>query len=214
LDLLDEYERSFEEAQIEVVRVIRETLGLAPTARPLKTVHSVVAKLRRGAVELHQMQDIAGCRIVVDDIMVQEEVVDRLKQLPWDGCREVDRRRNPSHGYRAVHLIVRARGRRVEIQVRSRLQDLWAQLSEREADEFGIDVKYGAGPPDVRSRLDRLSLRVAEAEDLRVRLEAAQQYRHSSEEGEMEFRALETDIRRIEREWSELLAGFLAEPSS
>src|SRR5262249_29855942 len=134
-------------------------------------VSSIVAKLRRG-IGLPVMQDIAGCRIVVEDILLQEEVVDRLKQLPWGGCRIVDRRKQPSYGYRAVHLIVRAHGRRVEVQVRSRLQDLWAQLSEKQADKFGIDVKYGGGPPDVRWRLESLSRSIEGIENLRQRIEA------------------------------------------
>jgi ppGpp synthetase/RelA/SpoT-type nucleotidyltranferase len=36
----------------------------------------------------------------------------------------IDRREKPSHGYRAVHVIVECGGRMVEIQVRTELQHL------------------------------------------------------------------------------------------
>jgi ppGpp synthetase/RelA/SpoT-type nucleotidyltranferase len=36
----------------------------------------------------------------------------------------MDRRKNPSYGYRAVHVIVMTQGASVEIQVRTALKDL------------------------------------------------------------------------------------------
>ena len=56
------------------------------------------------------------------------------------------------------NVIVRAtNGRVVEVQVRTVLQDVWAQLSEKLADRFGIEVKYGQGPHAVHSALDYMS---------------------------------------------------------
>jgi putative GTP pyrophosphokinase len=103
------------------------------------------------------MQDVAGCRLVVQDLAEQDDVVERLSGLPWDRHRVFDRRATPSHGYRAVHVIVTTMDRHVEVQVRTALQDQWAQLSERLADRFGLDVKYGAGPPEARDLLGFLS---------------------------------------------------------
>jgi putative GTP pyrophosphokinase len=194
LDLLDEYERSFEEAQLGVVRMIRESLGLDPTVRPLKTVSSIIAKLRRG-IGLSVMQDIAGCRIVVEDVMLQDEVVERLKELPWDRCREVDRRKQPSYGYRAVHLIVRVRGRQVEIQIRTRLQDQWAQISERFADRFEPEVKYGGGPLPAREILARLAEIIERDEEARRQVWALKYGQQVEEpELELELEALEAEI--------------------
>ena len=74
--------------------------------------------------------------------MTQDEVVEGLKELFSDP--EVDdRREHPSHGYRAVHVIAEVQGKPVEIQVRTRLQDLWAQLCEVISDEIDKDLKYG-----------------------------------------------------------------------
>ncbi|GIH69015.1 hypothetical protein Mth01_12680 [Sphaerimonospora thailandensis] len=52
----------------------------------------------------------------------------------------------PSHGYRAVHVIVFLDGIPVEIQVRTELQDVWAQILERLADHWGRGIRYGKQP--------------------------------------------------------------------
>jgi ppGpp synthetase/RelA/SpoT-type nucleotidyltranferase len=69
----------------------------------------------------------------------------------------IDRRQRPTHGYRAVHVIATLHGKSIEIQIRTRLQDLWAQLSEKMADEVGRDLKYGGGPGEERRQLALLS---------------------------------------------------------
>ena len=58
----------------------------------------------------------------------------------------VDRREQPSHGYRAVHVLVQEAGKIVEIQVRTSLQQLWAELSEKASDVLDPAIKYGRGP--------------------------------------------------------------------
>ena len=137
LRLLDDYRRSFSEAYEFVVRAIRNDLGLEPTGRPAKSTTSIIEKLLRESIRLSQVQDIAGCRLVE-----QNGTVTLLQKL-FQGVTVVDRRKNPSHGYRAVHLIVRHEGKLVEIQVRTSLQHLWAELCEKEADVFDPLIKYG-----------------------------------------------------------------------
>jgi ppGpp synthetase/RelA/SpoT-type nucleotidyltranferase len=41
----------------------------------------------------------------------------------------------------------------VEIQVRTELQHSWAELSEKIADRFGIEVKYGGGAAEIQDVL-------------------------------------------------------------
>jgi len=168
LERLDEFERSYDGARLAATVRLQE-LGLTPTAR-LKTVHSIVGKLRREKTALPRMQDIAGCRIVVTDVAAQDEAVKAILGAPWESFKMIDRRLTPSHGYRAVHVIAYVGGLAVEIQVRSRLQDLWAQLSEKLADRFGIEVKYGGGPDEVRDLLISISETIAVAEALRPRI--------------------------------------------
>ena len=70
----------------------------------------------------------------------------------------IDRRRSPTHGYRAVHVIATLDEHPIEIQVRTQLQDLWAQAMERLADEAGREIRYGGMPKtrgeDVESLLN------------------------------------------------------------
>jgi ppGpp synthetase/RelA/SpoT-type nucleotidyltranferase len=85
------------------------------------------------------MQNIAGCRLVVRDVGDQDRMVNKLvAALPESTV--IDRRQRPTHGYRAVHVIATLHGKSIEIQIRTRLQDLWAQLSEKMADEVGRDL--------------------------------------------------------------------------
>src|SRR5437763_11759165 len=133
LRLLDNYRRSFSEAYEIVVGQIRDQLELEPTGRQEKTTPSIKAKLRRQSIRLSQMQDIAGCRIVVTDLLTQDEAVGRLN-TSFDNVEIDDRREKPSHGYRAVHVIVEISGKLIEIQVRTALQHLWAEVSEKLAD--------------------------------------------------------------------------------
>ena len=61
----------------------------------------------------------------------------------------------------------------IEIQVRTRLQHLWAEISEKFADELGIEVKYGGGQLTVRKALDATSSLVAQIERLEGKPEVA-----------------------------------------
>ena len=164
LRLLDDYRLSFGEAYDTVVRTIRDQLKLEPTGRPAKSTSSIVDKLNRETIRLNQVQDIAGCRIVVADVTEQEQVVKSLKDsLPRVSI--VDRRVNPSYGYRAVHVIAEISGKLVEIQVRTPLQHLWAELSEKFSDVVDPAIKYGSGPDEIRRLLSTASRVVGNFED-------------------------------------------------
>src|SRR5438552_3337035 len=62
-------------------------------------------------------------------------------------------REQPSHGYRAVHVIPVVEGRPIEIQVRTYLQQRWAEVSEKYSDVVDPALKYGGGPEEARSLL-------------------------------------------------------------
>lgn len=156
LRLLDSYRRSFTGAYEDVVRQIRDQLGLEPTGRPAKSTTSISEKLRRESIRLSQMQDIAGCRVIVEDMLAQDEVITGLKRL-FDRSVIVDRREHPSHGYRAVHVIVDSGATLIEIQVRTVLQHAWAELSEKLSDVVDGAIKYGGGNLEVVSLLTNMS---------------------------------------------------------
>lgn len=156
LRLLDGYRLSFTDAYEDVVWQIVHELGLEPTGRSGKSTTSIIDKLRRESIRLSQMQDIAGCRIIVNDIAAQDKLIAQLKGL-FERAFIVDRREHPSHGYRAVHVIVDNRGKLIEVQVRTSLQHRWAEFSERLSDEVDRAIKYGGGDPELVSYLTTMS---------------------------------------------------------
>jgi ppGpp synthetase/RelA/SpoT-type nucleotidyltranferase len=98
------------------------------------------------------MQDIAGCRLVTENVIEQDATAFRL-ELEFPGARMLDRRARPSFGYRAVHVIVPIFGKFVEVQIRTLLQDRWAQCSEELAFTIDPAIKYGGGPPEIAALL-------------------------------------------------------------
>jgi len=123
-----------------------------------KTTQTIIEKLRRqGNMYLARMQDLAGIRIVG---MISFADQDRLaaevaRWFPADprAAKIIDRRAKPSYGYRAVHVTVSLDGLNIEVQIRTFIQHVWADLMERLADRFGRQIRYG-GPPDLPAGQD------------------------------------------------------------
>jgi hypothetical protein len=103
--------------------------------------------------------------LIVADIAEQERIVESVTGL-FDNVIVADRRERPSFGYRAVHLIVRRGTKLVEVQVRTALQQRWAELSEKLADLVDPAIKYGGGEPAIQGILMRVSAVVATEEEL------------------------------------------------
>lgn len=119
---LDEYRSSFATSYSVVVERLR-SLDFEVTGRPAKSTSALVDKLNRQHVRLTQVQDIAGCRIVVGDTFLQDKALPLL-EIYLGTPQVIDRRESPSSGYRAIHLISNLAGRKVEVQLRTELQHL------------------------------------------------------------------------------------------
>ncbi|MBB4845255.1 ppGpp synthetase/RelA/SpoT-type nucleotidyltransferase [Paucibacter oligotrophus] len=156
LRMLDEYRRSFGAVSEMLMRVLRDEMGLAPTARSAKSTLAIVDKLRRQSIRLGQIQDIAGCRVIVADMAEQDRVLAEISQR-FSGAIVDDKRERPTFAYRALHVIVKHDAYLAEMQIRTQLQHLWASLSEKLADIHGHEIKYGRGPEWPRSALSLLS---------------------------------------------------------
>jgi putative GTP pyrophosphokinase len=169
LRLLDAYRRSFAGAYEQVVSTITASLGLEVTGRPAKSTTSIAEKLRRESIRLTQMQDIAGCRVIVPDVVQQDSVLTEMRRVLPD-CTVIDRRIRPSHGYRAVHVVVVFPARAIEIQLRTALQHAWAELSEKLADVADPAIKYGGGDESIQGTLLNGSAVVARVERLEARV--------------------------------------------
>jgi ppGpp synthetase/RelA/SpoT-type nucleotidyltranferase len=150
----DRYREAFRPALDDVLAKVREVYPGEITERQ-KTIVSTVAKLRRESVRLSQVQDIAGCRAIVRSLREQDAITNTLLNSHADWRLE-DRRRKPTHGYRAAHIIAFSGGLRVEVQIRTQLQHAWAELSEA-WDRLHEGVKYGRGPEDIHRYLGTIS---------------------------------------------------------
>lgn len=219
LRALDSYRRTFGAPYGTVVGSLRG-LNLEPTGRPAKSTESLVEKLRRESIRLVQVQDIAGCRVVVPDMEEQDRLVATLQSV-FSTVSVVDRRANPSYGYRAVHVIPEIDGRMIEIQVRTSFQHLWAEFSEKLSDQIDKDLKYGGGPQELREILADLSRLVAGYEglmqsQLRQEKELAEQEKELAER-EKELAATKVGVAamkvRVEAEL-ESLRRFFADLAS
>lgn len=159
---LTEYRQAFAAAYSLVLADIRQ-MGLEPTGRPAKSTSAIIDKLKRESIRLSQIQDIAGLRVVVGGIEAQDVLVTQVAEA-FPRSSVIDRRARPSHGYRAVHLVVTVLECPVEVQVRTSLQQRWAELSEKLSDRFGAEIKYGGGSTEVRDVLDSYSELIASLE--------------------------------------------------
>lgn len=195
LRLLDDYRLSLATAHEIVIRTIQEKLRLEPTGRPAKSRTSISEKLRRESIRLTQIQDIAGCRLVVADVVEQDRVVESLTEF-FAGTTIVDRRNDPSHGYRAVHVIVNCKSKLVEIQVRTALQHLWAELSEKFSDVVDPTIKYGGGDDVVRQILVRTSNLVGISEKSSLRDELSDEIKQTIGEVQADLQRLMLDLLR------------------
>lgn len=206
LSLLSDYRQSFHAAYEYVIASLNSDLALTPTGRAAKSTASIVAKLQRERTRLSRMQDIAGCRVVVEHIVAQNEAVDKIKQH-FQIKAIHDRRIEPSHGYRAVHAIVEADGRVVEIQVRTLLQHVWAEVSEKLADRFGIHVKYGGQAGGIVEDFRRISPLIARHEGTDLQLH---DFRAQAGELSPAERAAYEDLRQtVKKGGHEVVSAFL-----
>jgi ppGpp synthetase/RelA/SpoT-type nucleotidyltranferase len=147
----------YDEALGEAAERLRSS-GLEPTTR-LKTSGMIIEKLRRERhLTLRSIRDLAGARIVKRMTLDEQDQMAALVQGLWPGARLIDRRANPSHGYRAVHIVPRVRYCPVEIQIRTLYQDGWAQTMETLGDHWGRAIRYG-GDPDEPDTIDKGSTR-------------------------------------------------------
>lgn len=143
------------QAVLDKVEEKLQALGYQATTR-VKTTGTLVDKLRRSPhLRLKAIHDVAGARIVIDGgRWEQDQVAERIVQAFADcpkAPEAIDRRENPSYGYRAYHVVAYEDGIPVEIQIRTKLQDTWAQITEKLGDAWGRGLRYGLGPdqPDL-----------------------------------------------------------------
>lgn len=113
----------------------------------LKRVPTILDKLRREpTMQLASMQDLGGCRTVLDSIDEVRRVQKRLaKNRP--PIRVSDYIGTPrTSGYRGVHVVVSYKGRAIEVQLRTKVMHEWAITVERLSGRLQEDLKSSMGP--------------------------------------------------------------------
>lgn len=123
-----------------------EPAGKVPVTQRLKRFGTIVDKLHREpTMELTQMADVGGVRALLPDQEHADAVLRRLKKN-WDVRRVRDYVETPKpSGYRAIHLIVRKKSRLIEVQLRTPLQDIWANNVEDDSRRLRVGYKSGVG---------------------------------------------------------------------
>jgi (p)ppGpp synthase/HD superfamily hydrolase len=132
--------------QVFYVHLKRLTYSISPdivVAQRLKRLDSIISKLQREpTMSLWTMQDIGGCRVIVPSVDSVYEVAKRYKRsrVRHQIKNEYDYITNPKcSGYRSLHLVYQYqsdkkneynRNMLIEIQVRTKLEHLWATAVE------------------------------------------------------------------------------------
>lgn len=136
-------------------------------AQRLKRRPTIVGKLRRfPQMRLARMQDIAGCRVIVDSLGELEQYREQMHGARFKHIRkaaEEDRWnyiKNPKvSGYRGIHDVYEYRakvaggepwnGLSLEIQYRTKVQHAWATAVEVAGLVTHNNPKFDQGSPDV-----------------------------------------------------------------
>ncbi|ORE94138.1 hypothetical protein ATO13_08691 [Stappia sp. 22II-S9-Z10] len=175
---------SYRDAHLYPMRSLRSSVAAGirycaiagvTSARPKRLV-SIRDKLRRSPGKLDQMQDLAGVRAVVHDMASAKSLIERCQtKTPHQVQKEYDYILNAKpDGYRSYHIVYRFssdddefNGRRVELQIRTRIQHSWATAVEAVGLLRGENFKGGGGDDDWRRLFTLMSEEFAIAEGVR-----------------------------------------------
>ncbi|RAZ92375.1 hypothetical protein DPM33_00140 [Mesorhizobium hawassense] len=175
---------SWRDSHIYPMRSIRASVRIAMrqayirgdmAARP-KRMSSIRRKLADTTIRLDQMQDLGGCRAILNDIDGVNRLVERVRERSQHCIRkEWNYIQNPKgDGYRSHHLSMEftpARkedesfaGRRIELQLRTRLQHSWATAIEAVSLYRNQDLKHHKADGDWLRLFELASAEFAQVE--------------------------------------------------
>lgn len=142
------------------INLKRQVVGIegAVVVQRIKRLDTICGKLSRfPGMQLYRMQDLGGCRVIlptVEDVykvknQIESSRIRHEEKTPKDYIKEP----NPDTGYRSVHLIYKYKsdkikeynGLMIEIQLRTRLQHLWATAVETVGVFTGNGLKFNKG---------------------------------------------------------------------
>lgn len=128
----------------------------------LKRLESITGKIQRfPEMQLYKMQDLGGCRVIVDTIEQVYEAVDKYKnsRIRHILKREYDYIANPKQsGYRSYHMVYQFYSDKkdtynknmfIEVQFRTKLQHMWATAVEMMGIYTNSNLKSSQGDYDI-----------------------------------------------------------------
>ncbi len=145
-------------------RVSESTDKRAISSQRLKRVPSIIKKLKRkyhgkkATMKLTQMQDIAGCRVIMPNVNLAKKLYQEyyckgdLKHKKINEKNYIDEPK--SDGYRSIHLVYKFKSDKnkdkynnllVEVQIRSKLEHIWATAVETAGLFTGQAIKSNEG---------------------------------------------------------------------
>jgi len=166
--LFDDYRASHLEplskTTLELQHWLQSYGGRYYIAQRLKRKPQIIRKLKRLSVRLTQLQDIGGCRIIVDTNKDVDRLIGHLETyvsnttgFSISRITDYRDRGRDETGYRSLHVIIDRQGRALELQVRSRIQHYWAESIERTSVIYGYHLKEQEGDPAVIAYFKHLS---------------------------------------------------------
>ncbi len=131
--------------------------GRIDVTQRLKRLPTLIGKLGRERGNVTQMHDIGGVRAVLPGLP-EVYVVRRRLLKSWTIVKERNYIETPKgDGYRALHLVVRRQGYAIEVQLRTVVQDIWANSIEDAGRTHGIEFKFGEGDAHMRTLFVRMA---------------------------------------------------------
>jgi hypothetical protein len=107
---------------------VKQTVGhMGELTGRLKTPDSLAGKLEARSIELNQVRDIAGLRLICPNIESQDRAIAALRQKYGENIDVDDKREKPGIvSYRAVHVELNVDGQPVELQIHTQRQEHFA----------------------------------------------------------------------------------------
>lgn len=141
---------------------LRQKNPNAIVVQRLKRLESITGKIQRfPEMQLYKMQDLGGCRVIVDTI---EQVYSAIKKYKSSRIRHILKREydyiaNPKKsGYRSYHMVYQFhsdskdtynKNMFIEIQFRTKLQHMWATAVEMMGIYTKSNLKSSQGDQDI-----------------------------------------------------------------
>ena len=162
LDILNNWRASHAYPLQIICSNLRAKNPNAIVVQRLKRLSSIVGKIERfPEMSLYRMQDLGGCRVIVDTIDQVYDAVSRYKnsRIRHKLKREYDYIQHPKlSGYRSYHMVYQYHSDRkdtynknmlIEIQFRTKLQHIWATAVEMMGIYTNSNLKSSQGNDNI-----------------------------------------------------------------